>query len=336
MRILIHFDPGPSKDVFLGTRLRKNIKGALELQNIIWVDSIYANPDICHLLSPLDEALAKEAKEENVPIVTSAFYTENDPSASFLSRNVSGELSLTSKAKKLLEMSDRILVPNEEGKAFLEKEFSGKRIKIVTPGVNPLRFEILDDMVRKSFLYYERFGENERYFLSVGSYADKKILAKLKTLAQAVPECRFFFIGGDYGAKASSLNAWNKKNPKNLVFLPLLPDDLYRSALEGANGVLLFDSPKGNEMLILESFACKTPIFLLNGDETIENFKGITRLSSTEEIMNILPSFSQKGMEETIMSGYQVAKENDLMRLGSSLKTIYESLLLNKEGSIND
>ena len=62
MRILIHFDPGPSKDAFLGTRLRKNIKGALELQNIVWVDSIYAKADICHLLSPLDEALAKEAK----------------------------------------------------------------------------------------------------------------------------------------------------------------------------------------------------------------------------------------------------------------------------------
>ena len=68
MRILIHFDPGPSKDAFLGARLRKNIKGALELQNIVWVDSIYAKADICHLLSPLDEALAKEAKEEGIPI----------------------------------------------------------------------------------------------------------------------------------------------------------------------------------------------------------------------------------------------------------------------------
>lgn len=100
MRILIHFDPGPSKDAFLGTRLRKNIKGALELQNIVWVDSIYAKADVCHLLSPLDEALAKEAKEEGIPIVTSAFYTEDDPFASFLSRNVLGDYTLTLKGKK--------------------------------------------------------------------------------------------------------------------------------------------------------------------------------------------------------------------------------------------
>lgn len=336
MRILIHFDPGPQKNSFLGARLRKNIKGALELQNITWVDSIYANPDVCHLISPLDETLAKEAKEENIPIVTSALYSEIDPSASFLSKNVSGEDSLNSKGKKLLEMSDCILVPNPEAKAFLEKEIPDKRIEILTPAVNVLRFEILDDVVRKSFLYYERFGEGQRYFLSVGSYTDKKTLNRLKTLAQAMPECRFFFFGGDYGGKASSLNSWNKKNPKNLVFLPLLPDDLYRSALSGASGALIFDSLFGNEIFILESFACKTPVFLLNGEETNDSFRGITKLSSTEEIVNILPSFSQKALEETIMSGYQVAKENDLSKLGLSLKTIYESLLLNKEGSTND
>lgn len=333
MRILIHFDPGPSKDAFLGTRLRKNIKGALELQNIVWVDSIYAKADVCHLLSPLDEALAKEAKEEEIPIVTSTFYTEDDPFASFLSRNVLGDYTLTLKGKKLLEMSDCILVPNLEAKEILQKSFPEKRIEVVTPGVNPLRFEILDDVVKKSFLYYERFGENEKYFLSIGAYADKKTLAKLKKLAEAVPECRFFFIGGDYGGKASPLNSLNKRNPKNLRFLPLLADDLYRSALKGASGLLLFDSLFGKEMLVLENFACKTPVFLLNAEEEKETIKGITTLPTMEKSVNILPSFSQKDLEETIMSGYQVAEENDLMRLGSSLKTIYESLLLNKEGS---
>ncbi len=333
MRILIHFDPEPSKGAFLGTRLRKNIKGALELQNIVWVDSIYAKADICHLLSPLDEALAKEAKEEGIPIVTNAFYTEEDPSASFLSRNVLGDYVLTQKGKKLLEMSDCVLIPNLQAKEFLQKTFPKKRLEVATPGVNPIRFEILDDVVKKSFLYYERFGENEKYFLSVGAYQEKKTLAKLKRLAEAVPECRFFFIGGDFGSRASPLNSLNKKNPKNLHFLPLLSDDLYRSALKESAGMLFFDSLFGKEMLVLESFACKIPVFLLNAAEEKKPIKGITLLPTMEKSANILPSFSQKDLEETIMTGYQVAEENDLMRLGSSLKTIYESLLLNKEGS---
>lgn len=86
-------------------------------------------------------------------------------------------------------------------------------------------------------------------------------------------------------------------------------------------------------MLVLENFACKNPVFLLNAEEEKETIKGVTMLPTMEKSANILPSFSQKDLEETIMSGYQVAEENDLMRLGSSLKTIYESLLLNKEGS---
>ena len=53
--------------------MRKNLKGALELSSVTWVDSIHASPEIVHLITPEDEGLVKAIREEGAKIVTSAF-----------------------------------------------------------------------------------------------------------------------------------------------------------------------------------------------------------------------------------------------------------------------
>lgn len=338
MRVLIHFDPGSSKDIFEGTRLRKNIKGSLELNGITWVDSIYARPDICHLISPIDESLAKAAKDEGVPLVISAMYTEDDPSASFLTKDIGGELTLTQKARKTLEIVDAILVPTEADKKYLKQFYPDKRMEVVSPGVNRMRFDALDALAEKAFQRYERFSMNEKYFLIVGNYEDKENIAKLKKLAAAIPECRFFFLGGKYGNNFLSLRRINKQNQKNLTFLPIIPDDIYCSAIKEAAGMLIFEGSIENKMVLLEAFAAKTPVFYIGNSEKsilLDEFESsITRLKTTEEVINFLPSFTQSNLEGTIMSAYQVAKENNLGELGITLKNIYETLI-NKE-SLND
>ena len=336
MKILIHFDPGIKRDIYEASRLRKNIKGSLELNNIIWVDSIYALPDVCHLISPIDEPLAKEAKGEGLPIVISALYTEGDPSASFTSKDMFGELILTNKAKKFLEYADVILVPSDDAKTFLNRYIQDKRIEIVTPGVNSMRFEILDSCSEGAFRHYERFPEDQKYFITIGEYTDKKTLTSLRELASLLPEYRFFFVGGDYGGKSSSLNGANKKNPKNLTFLPILPDDLFRSALHDTYGFIYFDSMTFSSLICLESFASKTPVFKIGERKDPERVsKAFINVSSIKEMCDLLPSLSQLTREEAIMCGYQVAKDNSLANLGKSLKTIYDSLI-NKEGLKND
>ena len=92
--------------------MRKNLKGALELSSVSWVDSIYASPEIVHLITPEDENLVKSFREEDAKIVTSAFYCENDPSTRFLERDATGGFALKKSAFKLLSESDLVIVPN--------------------------------------------------------------------------------------------------------------------------------------------------------------------------------------------------------------------------------
>ena len=102
MKILVRFVPGARNDIFEGTRLRKCIKGGLELNNIKWVESIFAEPDVCHFLSPIDEAKAHEAKAEGYPVVVSALYAESDPYCRYLERSPENFYSLPQKSLKML------------------------------------------------------------------------------------------------------------------------------------------------------------------------------------------------------------------------------------------
>ncbi len=335
MKILIHFDPGKKKDIFAGSRLRKSLKNALELNDIQWVDSIYAFPDIAHLISPMDEDIAKNAKNEGVPVVVSAFYAEEDPSANFLTIGLQGRSILTPKARKIIDFADLILVPSASGVEMIENEFPHKRVEIMTPGVNPLRFDFADEVSDLSFVRYQRFSKEEKYYLTIGNYADIETIKTLITIAKFMPHSRFFFLGGGVGAKSSPLKVINKKTPANLSFLPIIDEDLYCSALKNANGLLLFDSIFENSMAVLEAFASKTPVFHIgnsNNSDTVKEYPNIVKnFNSAEETINFLTSFDKTSYEETIMLGYQIANENNLSILGKRLINSYKHLILKED-----
>ena len=131
MKILVRFVPGARNDIFEGTRLRKCIKGGLELNNIKWVESIFAEPDVCHFLSPIDEAKAHEAKAEGYPVVVSALYAESDPYCRYLERSPENFYSLPQKSLKMLNEADLILVPSVSAKTLLfQCGFQSQNIEI--------------------------------------------------------------------------------------------------------------------------------------------------------------------------------------------------------------
>ena len=169
MIVFVRFAPGVRNDIFEGTRLRKNIKGGLELNNIKWVESVFAGPDVCHYLTPVDEGKAHDAKLDNYPIVVSALYAENDPYCRYLERGTDSFYALSPRAIKLLEMADLVLVPSLSAKNLLfQCGLQNSAIEIVTPGVNVTRFEILDPLEGEVFHRYFRLSKDDRYVISVG------------------------------------------------------------------------------------------------------------------------------------------------------------------------
>lgn len=84
MRIFISFQPRLKYDNFEGSRLRKSIKGALEVSSISYTSNIEEEFDIAHFISLDDEYLIHKCLSMHKPVVISALYCETDPVASFL------------------------------------------------------------------------------------------------------------------------------------------------------------------------------------------------------------------------------------------------------------
>lgn len=334
MKILVHYAPGPKYDVYEGTRLRKNIKGALELNDITWVESIFALPEIAHFISPLDEAKAHDYREEGAKIVVSALYAEGDETCRYFEMDKDGSYVLTSKSERLLEEADLIFVPTEADKDLLtDCGFAHKRISVVTPGINLTRFERPSEIQKVVFRRYMRLKENEKYFLTLGGYDDKDTIEQLIYIAEKMPDMRFFFIGENQGGESVSTRL-NKKTPRNITFSGLVEDDIYCAGMLGAEAFLLFSTMKTDELPCLEAMAAKTQIVHvgpLKNKRLLVDEVNCLAYDNEDDAVTALKMISQGLMTGTTLEARKIAMNHSLKNLGAVLKKEYESLLTEDE-----
>lgn len=334
MRTLIHYSPKKKTDSFEGTRLRKNLKGAMELSGINWLDSFFGSPDICHLIYP-DEASCKEAVDEEVPLVVSALYSEDDKIAAFLKINAKTPTFL-SKAGKIIDKADLVLVPSELEKAMVLSEYPDKWVEVLSPGVNEIRYLVDDEDEQTANLFYRyvRLPSGSPYFIGVGNSKDETKMESLKLLASKNPSCRFYYICGDQGEDRKRLNKLSRKYPGNLTLLPLLGDDIYRSAISKAKAYLEFGDGRFSATTILEAMASQTPIIAVNGLDGrsfLYNSKAFAQLNKDWNMSQIEP----KALEKAIIEGRKFARANTIEKIGTKLKELYQEVL-DKKGKNHD
>ena len=67
MKVLVYFQPSPKHDNFEGARMRKTIKGALEVIGQKYTSNLYDEYDVAHFMSPEDESKLAVPLERKVP-----------------------------------------------------------------------------------------------------------------------------------------------------------------------------------------------------------------------------------------------------------------------------
>ena len=68
MKALVYFQPSLESIEFEGARVRKNIKGAFEVNNIVYTTNVYDDYDVAYLMNVVDEKIIDIIKEKNVPV----------------------------------------------------------------------------------------------------------------------------------------------------------------------------------------------------------------------------------------------------------------------------
>jgi glycosyltransferase involved in cell wall biosynthesis len=338
MKSLVYFKPSDSGVSFEGIRLRKNLKGALELSSLPWVDSIYAAPEIVHLISPDDDNLVKGFREEGAKIVVSAFYAENDPDARFLEKNATGGFALRKSAQKLFSESDLILVPNVFCMDFVRAQGFRCPMETLLPGVNLSRFEEDDSDERDIFYRYFRFGDGVPYCLSIGDVDDGEVLKQIEQIAFIVPSLRFVFFGFGKRTRVSNqtIEKLNRGAPSNLTYSALVEDDVFRSAVANAKALILFDGSHPDNLIALEAMAAKVQVFALGRiafPDVLEDKANCYSYLEASELAKSLESYCRGRLKPTIIGGYKTAKANSLAKVGIKLKACYSSLFEKEKAS---
>ena len=331
----MRFDPGVRNDIFEGTRLRKSIKGGLELNNIKWVESIFAEPDICHFLSPIDEPKAHEAKADGYPVVVSALYAESDPYCRFLERSPENFYSLPQRSLKMLNEADLVLVPTLSAKNLLfQCGYQNQNIEVLPPGVNLARFEEIDPLEAQIFYRYFKLPRETKYAIAIGDLDDKITIEKAKILAELTPNITFFFFGSTTKTGDAGLKKLNKQSLANLRFAGITEDDVYRSGISGATCFVEFGETISQPVEELEAMAVKVPIVHVGktrGSGLLQDGVNCYSPSDVTEAAKIIDSLSTSKDNAIIMQGYKMARENSLSTFGEKLKGLYESLIKKME-----
>lgn len=327
MKPCIYFEPKVSNDNFEGTRLRKNIKKALENQNIAYAKSIIDIYDLIHFISLNDELKINDAVEQNIPVVFSALNCESDESARTLDRNY----GLSQKTIKLLNKVDLVLVSDSLSMKFLSTNGIKKPIKIVSPGVSLSRFEF-DNLLEENIFYnYYQLEKGSKFVVSIGGSEDKENLKILFNIAKLCPNVLFFYFTPKKENKITNI-IFNKI--KNVKICSLLNSELYASMMKCATIFLQLTNMSHSPISILDAAASKTQLVSISYKGLNEDYLDSCKCyygDNAEELSKIINGLINNELKYTTEEAFEFAKNNSIENLGISLVQIYENLLREKK-----
>ncbi|MFA6781102.1 MAG: glycosyltransferase [Bacilli bacterium] len=332
MKVFVHFQPRYLKDVYEGMRLRKNIKGALELTNIEIAKNSIDYYDVAHFLSIADEMKINDALELGKPVVFSALMCESDPVAKITETTRDGEVRLTNRALRILNKVDIVIVPNDTGAKFLADQGVNTKTIVLSPGVNIARFEKSDQLETELFYRYFRLNKSAKTVVAFGQYDSREEIRNTIEIAKLCPEYKFLYFGQGKHLLLlpGKIRHLLRRSPKNLKFNPIIPEDVYRSVMMNANVFLLINRRKYNAITMLDAIAAKCQIIGLGPIDY--DAKVLAR--GYAYIANTLPAvaaninqFFNGELPSKAARAYSIAKSESLTEIGKQLEKIYTGLI---------
>ena len=338
MKVLVYFQPSPKHDNFEGARMRKTIKGALEVIDQKYTSNLYDEYDVAHFMSPDDESKLAIALEKKVPIVVSALFGEDDPATRFLNhKNKNGEVvvSLKPKALRLLNKASLVLVPCESAKEFLIRNGVNRPIETIVPGVNLARFNFSREDEKELFYRYFREDKNKKLVLAMGEYTNNmEGIYALINAAKKREDAEFYYIGCEtFAANYGNCKKIIKNAPKNVHFKTILPDDIYRSMLLNADVFMLPGKNLSGIISIEEAMAANCQLIVRQSavyPEFLENERTAYIAEHSEKLTSLCLDYLDSKIESTAKEAYQKISSYNLENFGHQLSDIYKSLVANK------
>ena len=334
MKVLVSFQPNKNEDNFEGTRLRKSIKGSLELSGVTYTSNPIDYFDVAHFIGVRDEKKIDEAIENNQAVVISCLGCEEDVNASILDVKIDRKgnriFKLSSKALRVLNKATLILVPNQLSKDFLIKEGVEKTIEITSPGVNLARFDFSRNDEKDIFYRYYREDKNKPLVVAVGRYSNTNGITTFINAAKKCPNALFYYFGPNLKKAPLRIKSLIKSVPKNVKFKNIPTDDIYRSALINASVFVYPGYGLIGVVTLLEAIAARCQI-VVREQPIFEDIiiDGVNSYSGkySETLTSVIKDCLEGKIASTVEKAYKYVQDFTLEKIGEKLKINYQQAL---------
>lgn len=340
MKVLVSFQSNKNAPDFEGVRLRKNIKGALELNEVKYATNIADYFDIAHFIYIESDTKLNDIFERGIPCICSALCCEDDPNASFIdykSKDGTRTSSLKPKALKFLNKMNLVLAPSESNREFLINNGVTSPIDVCLPGVNLSRFDFSRDDEKE--LFYRYFGEdkNRKLVLAMGEYTNNMDgINAFINAAKKCPDAIFYYIGCEDAAYkfSAKLKHLIHTAPKNVRFNSTVPEDIYRSALLNASIFMLPGYRTAGVISIQEAMAAKCQLIVRKQSvcsRTLIDGETAYIGEYSETLTDLVKSYLDGKLKPTTEKAYESIASHNLENFGKQLIDIY-----NKQITLSD
>lgn len=333
MKVLVWF-PSQEHSNFEGVRLRKSIKGALELNGVTYTTNPIDYYDVAHFLSVKDEGKINECIENNIPVVISALGCEGDPLANYLELKIDKKgnrtFVLQPKALRVLNKATLIITPTQEAKKFLIDNGVNPEIEVLSPGVNLSRFDF--SRMDEKEIFYRYYGEdrNKKLVVAVGGYTKNSSISTFIKAAKKCPNVNFYYFSNTTKHIPLLIRKDIKFAPKNVKFKQIPTDDVYRSALINA---ILFMYPgysiTGTNTL-LEAMAARCQIVIREQpflNELLTDGESAYICKYSETIASVVKDCLEGKIKDLSQQAYQISTNHSLDMVGQKLKHFYQEAI---------
>lgn len=333
MKVLVYFQPNAKRDIFEGARMRKTIKGALEVADIQYTSNLYDDYDIAHFMSPDDEGRINIALEKRVPVVVSALFGECDPTSRFIiyRRNKEGKKMplLKQKALRMMNKATTVLAPTQSAKKFLEENGVVKPIEIVAPGVNLARFNFSRSDEKELFYRYFREDKNKKLVLALGEYSyNMEGLNAFLDVARLRDDVICYFVGPE--TSSVLINKISKKAPKNVHFISINHEDIYRSMLLNATVFMLPGYHLVGLLSVEEAMAANCQLIVRKSSifpDFLKNEVTGYVAEYSETLTALVIDYLDAKIAPTTAQAYEKVSAYNLQQYGIKLSAIYSALI---------
>lgn len=320
---------GNEKNNFDVARLRKNIKGALELNDFSYAASIYDESyKIAHFVSLEDFRKNRSELIKGTKVVLSLFYCEEDNDGCILKNKKDQSPLISVFDMDLINKADLILVPSDYLRTYLISCGIKIRIDVFSSGVNVSKFSIKNTYIRNIAYRYFKCSEDFEFAISILDYDDVDAFKRIKIIASLFPKIKFVGIT-DFKYISRLVKKEIKKIPSNLIISNIIDENVYLSLIFNSIGFLFINSYKGDVLQYYEAMASETQILALKSsvyqDLIIDKENGYV-YNDFDSLINGFTKLLNNELVLTTKKAKAISIENSLKKVGEKLINIYKGL----------